>query len=140
LVSFTARRRPTTSVGEIAPDLRLTCKLGERRTSAKFQRTRKSTMRVNVLSSAPEAALSSLAESHWSSESADHTTSRNTLFTASIHNHASSSRQPKRDVTGLGNQRSHRRLLRKLLESLSALNGALGLDKLNTWCRKNSES
>lgn len=85
----TARRRSTTSTGEIAPDLRFTCRLGNGRVSAKFQRTRKSTIRISVLSSTPDAASSSFADCHRCSESADQTTSRNTPFTVSFRSNPS---------------------------------------------------
>lgn len=133
-VSLTARRRPTTSVGDSEPDLRLTCRPGERRTSAKFQRTRKSTMRINVLSSAPETALSSFAESHRSSDRADHTPSRNTLLTVSFRTHASPHRQRKSRVTRLCEAKSHRKLSRKFLETPQMQGVALSSRKVSTRC------
>lgn len=131
-LSFTARRRSTTSVGEAAPDFRLTWRLGNRRTSAKLQRTKKSTIRISVLSSTPRVALSSSGDCHRRSESADQTTSKNTPFTVSFRNHASFSRQRKSGVTSLRDTKLHGKSRVKFLETLQTIDDALSSYNLNT--------
>jgi hypothetical protein len=128
----TARRRSTTSTGEIAPDLRFTCRLGNGRVSAKSQRTRKSTIRISVLSSTPDAASSSFADCHRCSESADQTTSRNTPFTAATRSHPSSRWQRKFGVTSLRKTKLHRKLRPRFLGAAETHCLALNQRKLNT--------
>jgi len=73
----TERSKLTTSTGEIVPAFRLTCSSRKCLVSTKSQRTKKSTYRLKVASSSPEASSKALADSHLPSGRTDQTASRN---------------------------------------------------------------